>query len=56
MLQIVQKMFLLVFKIKNIVPWTYVMSDFNGERIVGSFYQKNCKKLIKNNLEQKKNN
>ena len=27
-------------KIKNTVPWTYVISDFNGEDIVGTFYEK----------------
>ena len=26
-------------QIKNTVPWTYVISDFNGEEIVGSFYE-----------------
>ena len=25
-------------KIKNTVPWTYVISDLNGEEIVGSFH------------------
>ena len=42
--------------IKNTVPWTYVVSDLNGEEITGSFYflKKNCKKLVKKNLEQKK--
>ena len=27
-------------KIKNTVPWTYVISDLNGEEIAGSFYEK----------------
>ena len=31
-------------KAKNTVPWTYVISDFNREEIVGTFYEKNCKK------------
>ena len=26
--------------IKNTVSWTYVISDLNGEEIVGSFYKK----------------
>ena len=30
--------------IKNTVPWTYVVSDLNGEEINGSFYKNNCKK------------
>ena len=29
-----------VNKIKNTVPSTYVISDLNGEEIVGSFYEK----------------
>ena len=31
-------------KIKNTVPWTYVISDLNGEEIVGSFYEKELQK------------
>ena len=27
-------------KIKNTVPWTYAISDLNGEEITGSFYKK----------------
>ena len=42
-----------VKKIKNIVPWTYVISDLNKEEIVGVFMKKNCRKLIKKNLELK---
>ena len=26
-------------KIKNIVLWTYVINDLNGEEIVGTFYE-----------------
>ena len=33
-----------VEKIKNTVPWTYVISDLNGEKIVGSFYEKELQK------------
>ena len=35
-----------ISKIKNTVPWTYVINDLNGEEITGTF----CKKLIKKNL------
>ena len=31
-------------KIKNTVPWTYVINDLNGEEIVGSFYEKELQK------------
>ena len=27
-------------KVKNTVPWTYVMIDLKGEEIVGTFYGK----------------
>ena len=27
-------------KIKNSVPWTYIINDLNGEEIVGTFYEK----------------
>ena len=27
-----------VSKIKNTVPWTYVINDPNGEEIAGTFY------------------
>ena len=34
----------IVKKIKNNVPWTYIISDLNGEEIVGSFYEKELQK------------
>ena len=30
--------------LKNAVPWTYIISDLNGEEIVGSFYEKELQK------------
>ena len=33
-----------ISKIKNTVPWTYVVSDLNGEEITGSFYEKELQK------------
>ena len=33
-----------VSKIKNAIPWTYVISDLNGEKISGSFYEKELQK------------
>ena len=26
-------------KIKNTVPWTYILNDLNGEEIIGTFYE-----------------
>ena len=31
-------------KVKNTVPWTYVINDLNGEEIIGTFYEKKTKK------------
>ena len=31
-------------KVENTVPWTYVISDLNGEEIVGMFYEKELQK------------
>ena len=31
-------------KIKNTVPWTYVISDLNAEEIAGSFYENELQK------------
>ena len=45
-LQIGQKKFLLLVKLKSLhflkitVPWTYVINDLDGEKITGSFYEK----------------
>ena len=34
-------------KVKNTVTWTYVISDFNGEEIVGMFYENELQKTNK---------
>ena len=34
-------------KIKNTVPWTYVINDLNGEEIIGTFYEKELQKTNK---------
>ena len=31
-------------KVKNTVPWTYVIKDLNGEEIIGTFYEKEWQK------------
>ena len=33
-----------VSKVKNIVPWTYIINDLNGEETVGTFYEKELQK------------
>ena len=37
-----------VSKIKDAVPWTYVISDFNGGKIAGTFYEKELQKTNQN--------
>ena len=45
---------ILLTRVKR-VPWTCLISDLNGEEIVGSFYKKKLqKKKKKKNLEMKK--
>ena len=33
-----------ISRIKNTVPWTYVINDLNGEEIIGTFYEKELQK------------
>ena len=33
-----------ISKIKNTVPWTYVINDLNGEETIGTFYEKELQK------------
>ena len=40
----------LIKKIKNTVPWTYIINDLNDEEIIGTFYEKKHKKMINKNL------
>ena len=35
----------MIKEIKNIVPWTYVTNDLNGEGIIGTFYEKELQKI-----------
>ena len=41
----------LIKKVKNTIPWTYVLEAVNGEEIAGKLTKKNCKRQIKQNLE-----
>ena len=41
-------------KIKNIVPWTYAISDLNDEGITASFYEKELQKTNKKELRIEK--
>ena len=52
----------IVSKIKNTVPWTYVINDLNGEEITGTFYKKELQRTnqkefrIEKALRKKGNN
>ena len=43
-----------VKKIINTLPWTYVISDLNGEEIMGSFYEKELQKTHQKELRIEK--
>ena len=43
-------------KVKNTVPWTYVISDLNGEEIVGTFDEKELQKIIQKEFRIEKVN
>ena len=47
-----------ISKIKNRVPWTYVISDLNGEGIAQSFYEKELQKKKKKSkwIQNRKDN
>ena len=34
----------IISKIKNTVPWTYIINDLNGDEIIGTFYEKELQK------------
>ena len=36
----------IITKIKNAVPWTYVISNLKGKEMLKRFTKKNCKKQI----------
>ena len=38
-------------KVKNAVPWRYVIWDLNGEENIGTFYEKELEKTNQKNLE-----
>ena len=38
-------------KVKNNVPWTNVISDLNGEKIAGTFYEKELQKANQKKVE-----
>ena len=41
-------------KVKNAVPWTYLISDHNVEEIIGKFYEKKLQKPNRKNFRLEK--
>ena len=41
-------------KVKNTVPWTYVINDLNGEEIMGTFFEKELQKTNQEELRIEK--
>ena len=44
----------MIKEVKNIVPWTYVINDLNGEEIIGTFYQKEIQKTNQQEFRMEK--
>ena len=43
-------------KVKNTVPWTYVINDLNGDEITGTFYEKELQKDKSRRIQDSKSN
>ena len=41
-------------KVKNTVPWTYVINDLNGEEITGTCYEKELQKTSQEEFRTEK--
>ena len=46
--------YFVIKKIKNTVPWTYVINDLNGEEIIGTFYENELQKTHQEEFRIKK--
>ena len=44
----------IIKKIKNTVPWTYVLNDLNSEEIIGTFYENELQKTKQNEFRIEK--
>ena len=43
-----------ISKIKNIAPWTYIISDLNGEKIVRTSYEKELQETNQKEFRREK--
>ena len=46
----------MIKKVKNAVPWTYAISDLNGENIVGTFYENELREINQKEFRTAKSN
>ena len=46
--------FIFVSETKNTIPWTYVISDLNGESITERFYEKELQKNYSTKIQNRK--
>ena len=44
----------MIKNVKNTVTWTYVISDLNGEEILGTFYENELQKSNQKELKVRK--
>ena len=44
----------IIKKIKNTAPWTYVINDYNGEEIIGTFQETQLQKTDQNEFRIEK--
>ena len=44
----------MIKKVKNTVPWTYVINDLKGKEIVGKFYEKELQKTNEKEIRVEK--
>ena len=44
----------IIKKIKNTVPWTYVLNDLNGDEITGAFYKNEWQRTNQNEFRIEK--
>ena len=45
----------MIKKIKNTIPWTYVINDLNDEEVTGTFYEKELQKTNQEEFNRKSN-
>ena len=41
----------MIKKVKNTVPWAYVINDLNGEEVTGTFYKKELQRANQHEFE-----